>query len=270
MAQKSNKWASVRGTNRAAGQVLEAPIRPKALTLRLSTGKDPVLMVPDRTGHARVASPKPTSLYLYYDVDGILIYLGITGRGMGRNREHNARAEWWPFVASQEVEHFASRAEAEAQEQRLIKLYHPPFNKQHNPYHEQVRAEYLAFADRAAIDPLTMFNTNNRRLPVLVLNQTDKRLLLATNLEHAPVSRLIREYRTTDRVRVAGHAAEVESLSHHPGRALITVRINTLRFPPVGAASIGIKGDTQKPLGFRLAALHVSPAANPTVSVVAR
>lgn len=88
----------------------------------------------------------PTSVYLYYDRNDILIYVGITSRGIKRNFEHNTTKDWWPFVARQEVEHFDTRQEAAAREKSLISAHCPPFNIQHNPAHAQIRTAYLLFA----------------------------------------------------------------------------------------------------------------------------
>ena len=87
-----------------------------------------------------------TSVYRYYDKSGLLLYVGITARGTSRQREHNGDKAWWPFVATQEVEHFESRGQAMAREKRLIHQYRPPFNTQHNPDSESARALYLATA----------------------------------------------------------------------------------------------------------------------------
>ena len=85
----------------------------------------------------------PTSLYLYYDSNDLLLYVGITKRGMSRNREHNATQEWWPFVARQEVEHFRSRGAALIAEKETIRRLYPPFNKHHNPEYHAMRQAYL-------------------------------------------------------------------------------------------------------------------------------
>lgn len=85
----------------------------------------------------------PTSVYLYYDVNGVLLYVGITSRAISRQREHNADKDWWPFVSIQSVEHYPSRAHAESRKRGLIRRYHPPFNTQHNPGHERARQAYF-------------------------------------------------------------------------------------------------------------------------------
>lgn len=93
----------------------------------------------------------PTSLYRYFDRHGILLYVGITGAGIRRNRQHNADKEWWRFVVSQRVEHFASRELAHAQEIALIERFRPPFNKQHNPDHAPARRLYLDMVEAGAV-----------------------------------------------------------------------------------------------------------------------
>ena len=87
-----------------------------------------------------------TSVYRYYDKQGLLLYVGITERGIKRNREHNATKEWWQHVAYQEVDHFTTRSDAEARERALITQHRPPFNIQHNPDWRDTKAVYLAFA----------------------------------------------------------------------------------------------------------------------------
>lgn len=84
------------------------------------------------------------SVYRYYDDIGLLLYVGITERGVVRNFEHSAFKDWWPFVVRQEVDHFDTRAEAAAEEKRLIRQYRPPYNVQHNAGVREIREAYLA------------------------------------------------------------------------------------------------------------------------------
>lgn len=101
-------------------------------------------------GKLRKIPPGPlrtTSVYRYYDRDGVLLYVGITNRGQERNREHFKSKDWWRFVARQDVSHYASRGEAEEHEKNLIQRYQPPFNVTHNPFWEDLRAEYLDLAE---------------------------------------------------------------------------------------------------------------------------
>jgi predicted GIY-YIG superfamily endonuclease len=101
---------------------------------------------------------EPTSVYKYYDRHKILIYVGVTQQGMGRNRQHNADKDWWMHVAEQEVEHLPSRDLALARERELIKRFRPPFNRQHNTGHEAFRRTYLAMhqlIERPPVKPPT-------------------------------------------------------------------------------------------------------------------
>lgn len=92
-----------------------------------------------------------TSVYLYYDARECLIYVGITGKGIGRQRQHEANAEWWPFVRRQEVEQYATREEAGLREVFLIRDHRPPFNRQHNPDWERLREAYLTLYGHTAL-----------------------------------------------------------------------------------------------------------------------
>jgi hypothetical protein len=105
----------------------------------------------------------PTAVYRYYDRHGVLIYVGVTSRGTTRNFEHVSHAEWWPHVASQEVEHHADRSTALAREKELIREFRPPFNRVHNVDHQTLRATYMAFAD-AGQDSAESFPQQYHRL----------------------------------------------------------------------------------------------------------
>lgn len=112
----------------------------------------------------------PTSVYLYYDDTDVLIYVGITGRGVTRNTEHNISKDWWGFVSRQEVRHFPSREGALTEERMLIRKHRPPFNVQHNPDHKQARAAYVSLAVMKSL-PLdaTEGRELRRHLPLEVL-----------------------------------------------------------------------------------------------------
>jgi hypothetical protein len=97
---------------------------------------------------ATPSDPTPTSVYRYYDSAGILIYVGITKQGIGRNVQHNGTKGWWQFVASQQVDHCETRPDAQAREIELIQRHRPPFNRQHNPEFATMNAAYLAFQER--------------------------------------------------------------------------------------------------------------------------
>ena len=61
----------------------------------------------------------PTSVYKYFDRSNLLLYVGITSRGVQRQSEHNSDKPWWNYVASQQIEHFSTREEALQREKDL-------------------------------------------------------------------------------------------------------------------------------------------------------
>lgn len=86
-----------------------------------------------------------TALYLWFDADGVLIYLGITGDLAVRQTRHAKRSSWGDFAARSEVRWFPSRAEAEEAERELIHQLRPVFNQVHNdtPEARQRLVDYL-------------------------------------------------------------------------------------------------------------------------------
>jgi hypothetical protein len=98
-----------------------------------------------RPGRCRVSTP--TSVYRYLDADGVLIYVGITNRGVQRQAEHVAHSKWWRFVHSQDVEHYDDRETAERRERYLIEKHQSPFNVAHNADHKRRLAAYLKHAE---------------------------------------------------------------------------------------------------------------------------
>jgi len=114
-----------------------------------------------------------TSVYLYYDVHDVLIYVGITSRGIARNVEHNNSRPWWQYVARQEVEHFPDRGLAHVREVELIERHAPPFNVQHNRHHRQMIDAYLAVratTDHPA-DPDDLLRASGGRIPLHVVGE---------------------------------------------------------------------------------------------------
>lgn len=86
----------------------------------------------------------PTSLYLYYDKYNVLLYVGVTHRGIKRNHEHSDK-NWWQYVARQEVTHLPSRVAALKAERETIIRRSPPFNRAHNPGHDELAVAYHRF-----------------------------------------------------------------------------------------------------------------------------
>jgi predicted GIY-YIG superfamily endonuclease len=137
------------------------------------------MTLPPRDVDTGVPHETPTSVYRYYDKYDLLIYVGITNRGIQRNREHNTGKAWWPYVVRQEVEHFPTRAQALAREKLLIGKHRPPFNHQHNPDHGPLRDAYAAFmAQSEAGSCRELFKQLDRRLPLVPIPRDDERYLL--------------------------------------------------------------------------------------------
>lgn len=73
---------------------------------------------------------RQTCLYRFYDVQGYLLYVGITNSLEGRTSNHRSTKPWWGLVATMTVERFPSRAEAEIAERVAIRDELPAFNVQ--------------------------------------------------------------------------------------------------------------------------------------------
>lgn len=93
-----------------------------------------------------------TSVYIYRDEFGTLIYVGITGRGSARQREHNRSKAWWQYVSTQEVEHYGTRLEALARESELIRTHMPPYNVQQNSGQAALQRVYETMRSEAQIE----------------------------------------------------------------------------------------------------------------------
>ena len=176
------------------------------------------------------AEPCPTSVYLYFDRGGILIYVGVTSRGVTRQREHNSDKDWWPCVSKQKVEHYPTRAEALRREQELIELMSPPFNSVHNP-DRSTRDAYLAL--RAAG---TATKPANKRLPMRVGYQYGDLLIVMTRMEHASIAATISTDTTGFIVAPAGYKArDVKVRVRHLGSALsVKMRVKDSTPPCTG------------------------------------
>jgi predicted GIY-YIG superfamily endonuclease len=74
-----------------------------------------------------------TSLYRFYDDNEVLLYAGITNSLSHRLAQHEASKHWWRAVTSVTVEHYDTRAEAEAEEQKAIREELPVWNIAHQP-----------------------------------------------------------------------------------------------------------------------------------------
>lgn len=144
--------------------------------------------------HPPGSPERATSVYRYYDDFGILIYVGITRQGMGRNVQHNHKADWWGYVSSQEVEHYPNRQQAAEREKALIRRYRPPFNKQHNIGYQELREAYTAVATTPWVhaDPIELYKRLGKMLPLDVVNREPRELVLGSRRDHFPLASLLR------------------------------------------------------------------------------
>lgn len=126
-----------------------------------------------------------TSVYLYFDAYETLIYVGITGRGAKRQREHNADKAWWPFVHHQHVEHYATRQEALEREAALIQRHSPPFNTVHNKMPE-LRSAYVVSASTPGVE-----DAPGKRLQMRLAASSETSIVLLSRIEDAALAHRI-------------------------------------------------------------------------------
>lgn len=70
----------------------------------------------------------PTALYRLFDLEGTLLYVGITDALKNRMAQHAGEKAWWPAVVKKTVTWYGSRAEAEAAESAAIQDEAPIYN----------------------------------------------------------------------------------------------------------------------------------------------
>lgn len=122
-----------------------------------------------------------TTVYRYYDVNNILLYVGVTSRGAKRNAEHFSKV-WWKYVSRQEMAHYADRRTALAEERKLIASHQPPFNTQLNQSSDASRAAYLEFAGHHKSTGVDVIKHIGKRwYDCEVVERSDKLLRLVVN-----------------------------------------------------------------------------------------
>lgn len=70
-------------------------------------------------------------VYLLFDVNDELLYVGVTSCQMHRIFQHQRSQPWFPFVESCKFEHCDTREEAEDLEVAYIRVHQPKYNKHH-------------------------------------------------------------------------------------------------------------------------------------------
>ena len=76
-------------------------------------------------------SIQKTTLYRYFDSEGRLLYVGITGDNTKRQSQHRRNSFWFGEIASAKFEHFDTRRDAAQAEVLAIKNEKPLHNTQH-------------------------------------------------------------------------------------------------------------------------------------------
>jgi excinuclease UvrABC nuclease subunit len=90
-------------------------------------------------------SALPTCVYVAYDDDDRVLYVGATVNFRTRMSEHRASSAWWPLASRIEQELHPDRQTALTREAELIKQLDPPYNKNsaedHRERSRRIRAE---------------------------------------------------------------------------------------------------------------------------------
>jgi len=71
-------------------------------------------------------------LYRYFNSQGDLLYVGITGDQLRRQKQHNKNSKWFSLVFSAHFEHFDSLEKVLLAEQKVIKTEKPLHNVIYN------------------------------------------------------------------------------------------------------------------------------------------
>lgn len=72
--------------------------------------------------------PQVWTVYFYYSVNDELLYLGMTGNGPQRGKQHSQTAIWWHLATRAEFEHFRTLEDAVVAERTYIADLDPIFN----------------------------------------------------------------------------------------------------------------------------------------------
>lgn len=75
-------------------------------------------------------STQKITLYRYFDSEGRLLYVGITGDNTKRQSQHRRNSFWFGEISSATYEHFSTRQEALDAETKAIQTEKPKHNQQ--------------------------------------------------------------------------------------------------------------------------------------------
>lgn len=213
--------------------------------------------------NSRRSTDCTTSVYRYYDRSGVLIYVGITSRGILRNVEHNTTKRWWNYVHRQEVDHYPDRRSAQGAERELIRRFRPPFNIQQNPDHADLQQIYEAYAiGDGRHQPVTALLASLRRqLPLTFIEWDGRAALFGTHGRFRPIAQLVEPEERRFKV----------SLKH--GRAVVFKEEQEIfctlrgdRADSIAGIRVRIGYASQKPLTLRADAVSV-PSPRPKAAI---
>lgn len=138
IAYYQGKWE---GAHRPRG----GSMHPADLAFRRGEIPWPAAYVP-APGEPRT---KRCAVYLHYDADDVLLYVGITDDPVVRGKRHASRSTWAQFAARHEGVWCDDRPAAERKEVELIKTLRPLFNDKHAaPDRNERLVAYLASKGR--------------------------------------------------------------------------------------------------------------------------
>lgn len=108
-----------------------------------------------------------TSVYVLSDANGQALYVGISNRPARRLWQHSRTAPWFDSVHTVTFTHHASRAEAEAEERRIITTTEPLHNIRHNPI-RQLQGRTIDFPQEVYAQLLRAAHEDGRTFANLV------------------------------------------------------------------------------------------------------
>lgn len=85
---------------------------------------------------------RATTLYRCYDSEETLLYVGITSQRHRRFVQHSKGSDWWPRVATLQLEHYPTTSEAKAAEREQVAKLDPPHNVKLRREREDVTVMY--------------------------------------------------------------------------------------------------------------------------------
>lgn len=80
---------------------------------------------------ATLATERAFVLYRFFDGDGRLLYIGLSGGFGKRLTSHRGTKDWWPEVVRIELERYPDMASVLAAERTAIMNEQPLYNVQH-------------------------------------------------------------------------------------------------------------------------------------------